>query len=254
MFMKKAERYFIITQELHKKGQVTVLKLASLCQVAGETIRRDLDEMEKSGALKRVHGGAVSLQNVVEAELDIRFEQDIEAKKEIAQKALQIIKPQSSLYMDFGSTTLAFAAELHHIDDLTIYTNSPLLAQTIATNNNLSHKVYILGGQYCPNLRENLGYMTLEAIRQTFVDVAVIGAYAIDEKLGFMDMNDDETEIAKAMLSYAHNKIILADRSKFFKKGRKPISPFEGIDYLISSGEPLEDMQKICDKYKIHYM
>ncbi len=252
--MRKAERYFIIKQELHKKGQVTVLKLASLCQVAGETIRRDLDEMEKNGELKRVHGGAVSFQNVVEAELDIRFEQDIEAKKEIAKKALQIIKPKTNLYIDFGSTTLAFAEELHQIDDLSIYTNSPLLAQTIATNNNPSHKVYILGGRYSPSLRENLGYMTLEAIRQTFVDMAIVGTYGIDENLGFMDMNIDEAEIAKAMLAHAHHKVILADCSKFFKKGTKPISPFLGIDYLISSGDLQEDMQKICDKYKIHYM
>ncbi len=251
--MKKAARHFNIKQELNKKGQVTVLQLAKMFNVTSETIRRDLTILENEKLLQKIHGGAISLSNYVEDSLDERFETNIDAKQDIAEKTLQLIQPYCRLFIDFGSTTLAVATQLHKINDLTIYTNSPLLAQTVKSGGNLSHKVFILGGEYHDKLRENLGYMTLNTIRQYAADVAIVGCAAIDEYMGFMDINPDEGEIAKLMFQNANSKIIVADQSKFFKKSGMQIASFRDVDFLVSSKED-KKMQEICEKHHVTFL
>jgi DeoR/GlpR family transcriptional regulator of sugar metabolism len=250
--MKKVERKFKINLTINKKGQVSIEELTKTFNVTSETIRRDLQELEDEHLIQKVHGGALSLQNNTEDSLHDRFYQNVKAKEIIAQKTISKIKPHSRIFIDFGSTTLAFCEELNKIDNLTIFTNSPLLAKTVYEANH-SHDIYILGGKYLANLHENVGYLTLNSIKNEFVDLSIISTASINLKYGFFNINQDEAEIAKEMIKNSKECMLLADDSKINRKGIWKICSFREIDYLVCN-KYNSDLDNICKTYNIEYI
>lgn len=250
--MKKFERKLKIKLTTNKKGQVKIRELAKAFNVTEETIRRDLKELHDEGLIKKVHGGAVCLEYNVEDTLDERFYMNTKAKEIIARKAIKHVRPYSRIYIDFGSTTLAFSEELSKIDNLEIFTNSPLLAKT-AFEANSSHKVYILGGLFLVQQHQNVGPITVNSIYDEFVDLAITSPVAIDTKHGIFDIDQRKTEIAKAMIKNSRKCMVLADNSKLHKKGIWKTCSLAEIDYLVCDAKN-DEINEICRKYQIHYI
>ncbi|MHA1546639.1 MAG: DeoR/GlpR family DNA-binding transcription regulator, partial [Alphaproteobacteria bacterium] len=170
--MKSAERLQSIQALLYIRGRVLVVELAEQYQVAQETIRRDLVKLEKNGIIRKIHGGAVTSQNKFEQSLATRLTQDIPQKHELASLAAELIPPGSTLFIDFGTTTNVFAEHLKQLSDLTILTNSFLIAATMSQNSTC--EVFVLGGRYDDQIKANMGPMVIDQIGQFFADFAVI--------------------------------------------------------------------------------
>lgn len=234
--MKSAERLQSIRSLLDIRGRVSVVELAEQYQVAQETIRRDLMKLEKNGVVRKIHGGAVSSQNKYEQSLAARFTQYIPQKHELAQIAVELIPAGSTLFIDFGTTTNVFAEHIKELSDLTVFTNSHLIAATLSGNS--SCEVFVLGGRYDDQIKANLGPMVIDGIGQFFADFAVIGIGGVDPKFGFSDQNIDEATIAKAMIARSTESVILADPSKFNRHGIAHVADFSQVDYLVSSEVP----------------
>jgi DeoR family fructose operon transcriptional repressor len=234
--MNSAQRRQSIQALLEVRGRVSVVELAEQYQVVQETIRRDLMKLEKQGIVRKVHGGAVSSQNKFEKTLAARLTQSIPEKHAVAQLAVEIIPPGSTLFIDYGTTTNVFAEHVKHLSDLTVFTNSHLIATNISENSNC--EVFILGGRYDHKIKANLGPMVIDSIGQFFADFAIIGIGGINSKIGFSDQNIDEAQIAKAMIARSNESIVLADKSKFIRHGIAHVADFSQIDYLVSSMRP----------------
>ncbi len=234
--MKSAERLQSIQALLNIRGRVSVVELAEQYHVAQETIRRDLMKLEKNGVVRKIHGGAVSSQNKYEQSLAARFTQDIPQKHELAQLAVDLIPAGSTLFIDFGTTTNVFAEHIKNLSDLTVFTNSHLIAATLSENQ--SCEVFVLGGRYDDQIKANLGPMVIDSIGRFFADFAVIGIGGVDPKIGFSDQNIDEATIARAMIARSNESIVLADPSKFNRHGIAHVADFNQIDYLVSSEQP----------------
>lgn len=54
--MLKKERLVRITQMVNQKGIISINEIMEQLEISDMTARRDLDELEKSGKLLRVHG------------------------------------------------------------------------------------------------------------------------------------------------------------------------------------------------------
>ncbi|MCH2208019.1 MAG: DeoR/GlpR family DNA-binding transcription regulator [Lentisphaerales bacterium] len=251
--MNRIERQLKIRQEVNSKGRVKAINLVERFGVTPETIRRDLNEMEKEGLLEKIHGGAVSLVPV-ENILSERFDENSAEKKDIAQKVTGLIKPAQHILIDFGSTTLAVAEELHKIDDLTIYTNSHVIVQAIAAGGNPTQSIHMLGGHYLPKLRANHGYETINSINKIMADVAIVGIAAVNEDHGLMVVNPDEAAVAESMLDNAKTKIIVGDSSKYFKLGPHKIARMVDVDYFVGSDKENDAMNRLCEKSKVEYL
>jgi len=234
--VKSAERLQSIRSLLDIRGRVSVVELAEQYQVAQETIRRDLMKLEKNGVVRKIHGGAVSSQNKYEQSLAARFTQDIPQKHLLAQLAVDLIPAGSTLFIDFGTTTNVFAEHIKDLSDLTVFTNSHLIAATLSANS--SCEVFVLGGRYNDQVKANLGPMVIDGIGQFFADFAVIGIGGVDQKIGFSDQNIDEATVARAMITRSNECIVLADPSKFNRHGVAHVANFNQIDHLVSSEKP----------------
>lgn len=233
-------RHQKIIELLNSEGQVSVHELAIQFNVTPETIRRDLSKLESDKLLKKIHGGAVNIQSKFEREFDRRVETAVDEKKKIAENAAKIIKPHDTLFIDFGTTTLAFANQVKHVDHLTVITNSPKIAMVILEN--MSNEVILIGGQFIRSHYECLGSIALENISHLFADYAVIGAGAIDPTKGVMDQNIDEAAIARKMSEHSGQTMVLADASKWQKQAISQVITWQAVDFLVTnSGEFIND-------------
>jgi len=247
--MKSEERLQSIQALLNIRGRVSVMELSQQYQVAQETIRRDLVKLEKNGVVRKVHGGAVSSQNKHEHSLSTRFTQNIPQKHQLARAAVELIPPGSTLFVDFGTTTNVFAEHMKELSDLTVFTNSPMIASIFSESS--SCEVFILGGRYDDGVKAVLGPMAIESIRNFYADYSVIGIGGVDPETGMSDQHIEEAAIARAMMARSNENIVLADPSKFNRHGVAHVADFEQIDYLVSSKRPSDAICATLEKYGV---
>jgi len=247
--VKSDERLQTIKTLLSLRGRVTVVELAQQFQVAQETIRRDLQKLEKNGVVQKIHGGAISSQNKYEHSLAARLTQNIREKNELARVAVGLIPPGSTLFIDFGTTTNAFAEHVNKLSDLTVFTNSPIIAATVSENS--SCEVFIIGGRYDDKIKAVYGSIAIDNIKNYYTDFAVIGIGGVDPEIGFSDQHIGEAEIAKTMLARSNESIVLADPSKFNRHGVAHVADFNQIDHLVSSEPPDDEIHAILERHGV---
>ncbi|QBH96648.1 DeoR/GlpR transcriptional regulator [Limnobaculum zhutongyuii] len=235
-------RHQTILEQLSSNGQVFVHDLAEYFNVAQETIRRDLTKLESQKLLKKVHGGAVNIQSKFERNFSERAKVAIDEKKAIAVKAAGVIKSGDTLFIDFGSTTVEFSQSVKMINNLTVITNSPVIASIMQENPTI--ETILIGGQFIGSQYACLGAIALRNISELFADYAVIGVGAIDVNRGIMDQNVDEAAVARKMLENSDKLIALADSSKVNKHAINLVTGWEDVDILVTTSKDF----KIADK------
>ncbi|GMA53394.1 hypothetical protein GCM10025857_47510 [Alicyclobacillus contaminans] len=145
--MLKEERLDAIVALVDQKRTIKVNDIVDKLGVSDMTVRRDLTELEKAGRLKRVHGGAQTLNIYRPEELSHADKQIInkEEKREIAQKAVQLIQEEETVYLGPG-TTIELLADIMEFDNLRVVTNCLPVFQTLNKKRG-NIKVYLVGGE-----------------------------------------------------------------------------------------------------------
>ena len=119
------ERQKKILDTLSRDGSVFVSKLSSELGVTEETIRRDLEKLEKQESLRRTHGGAVPIdETTYELSLEKRKSTNVDAKKRLAKKASEYVVSGDTIFLDASTTTFFMAKEIKHKKNVTVITNS----------------------------------------------------------------------------------------------------------------------------------
>lgn len=233
--VSSSDRRAIILEKLKNNGQVFVNELADIFQVSQETIRRDLNRLEEQRLIKKIHGGAVSSQFGFEMEFNERAKIAAVEKKAIALSAVKLFKPGDSLFIDFGTTTLEFTRHLVEINQLTVITNSPLIANVLHENDSI--KTILIGGEFISSKFECVGAIALDNIKRFFVDYAVIGAGAIHTDVGVMDQDINEASVARQMIENSSRTVVLADGHKLHNHATTLVSGWEKIHYLFTTND-----------------
>src|SRR5665811_2097542 len=109
-------------------------ELSASLGVSQATVRRDLDALAMEGRLRRVHGGAVALdERPSELHFDVKAVEAAQEKARIAACAVALLSPDDTVYLDSGSTVLEAARLLRGWDRrLTVVTNSLPAAMELA--------------------------------------------------------------------------------------------------------------------------
>lgn len=228
-----SERRNIILEKLREDGQVFVNDLAEFFNVSQETIRRDFNKLEEMRYIKKVHGGAVSAQFGFELEFKERAKLAEDEKKAIAEKAAQLVKPGDSLFIDFGTTTMEFARQISGVNDLTVITNSPVIANLF--HDNATTQLILIGGQFGSSKMECVGPIALQSISAFFADYAFIGAGAVSPDAGVMDQNLDEAAIARQMIKQSNQTVVLADGHKINNRATSLVAAWKDIAWLVTT-------------------
>lgn len=241
--MLAVERRNEIIKILNKNSIIKVNELKKEFDVTKETIRRDLESLEKENKLKRVYGGAVPLKKGVEPEYEYRKIKNLKEKKKIAAKTLQYIENGDTIIIDIGTTTLELAKLLSQKNNLFIITNSLKIALEIDLD---KHKVYILGGELRKGEFSSSGYLTQNNLKNFNVDKTIMGIGGISLEKGITDYNIEESFIRREMIKISKEIIGLADYSKFGVNALTHVCDLKEMDLIITD-DNID--KKILDQY-----
>lgn len=237
------ERQHEILALVDTRGRVSVSQLAQQFSVTQETVRRDLDVLENSHSIRRVHGGAIANHNVETVETSFRERTTINSatKERIAKAACEIVPAdfKGSILVDAGSTTAAFAAAMArgNVKDITFIVNSLQVASVLADSD---ANLLMLGGQIRSITNAAVGPDTVHRIRLLRPDFVFLGTNGIDAEFGLSTPDPLEAAVKTEMVTNAQRRILLADDSKFETGSLMQFSELADIDILVTNEEPPE--------------
>lgn len=235
-------RHERILELLARHRRMSVEEIARHLPVSQETIRRDLTALAAQNRLHKFHGGAALPDTLGEGAFRTRMVENLDAKRAIARRAAGLFAGDDSLFIDTGSTTIAFAAELAQRRRLTIVTNSAAIAHLVSRGG--ANTVFLLGGEYRREGGENLGSLVLQQIAGFQPAHAVLTVGGLSEA-GAADFDMQEAEVARAMIAHARQVTLLADASKFGRAAPFLICPPHRISRLVTDRRPPAPMAAV---------
>ena len=220
-----------------------IIDLAEKLGVSDETIRRDIKEMAKYGAVEKIHGGVMLPSTSLEAPFLRRLEAQRREKIRIAKLAATLIIDGETLLIDNGSTSCYVAKALSSHRDLTVVTNSTEVARDLCARNN--NKVFMTGGEIRADDSATYGPTAVNFAKQFATERAILSIAAISADQGFLDCDLGEAEFKRAVLPQAATVIVVADHTKFNRPGVIKVCDFSAIDILLTDQLP---PQSIIDR------
>lgn len=237
------ERRNSILAALREEKHVVVSELAKKFEVSEETIRRDLDKLEKEGHVVKTYGGAVISEDTVnELPYVVRKKANVEAKQKIAELAAEIIMDGDTLILDASSTALFIAQKIKTKKDITLLTNS--IEVLMELSDVTGWKILSTGGSLKERSCALIGSQTEECIERFHVDKAFISCKGVDAEHGFTDSNDAHAAVKRKMIAAASQVFFVVDSSKFGKLSFTSISMFSGVDAVITDRCPNEEWNR----------
>ncbi len=239
------ERKREILKQLQRDGKVRNLDLSKGLNVSEPTIRKDIADLDQEGLLIRTHGGAIHIESTSqEPHFSEKRDTSHTQKEEIARLAIGMIRPNTTILLDSGTTTYEIAKALGD-SPITVVTNSLDIAQLLEGKQNI--EVIVLGGTMRWHTRALVGSLTNSILRRLTVDIAFIGANAISEK-GFSTPNLIEAETKSHMIRSAKRPYIVSDASKIGESSFVQFADFSELAGLIIAGDVPKDFADFCEK------
>lgn len=226
------QRQSFIRQLLTEKGRVVSADLIKLLGVSEHTIRRDLQKLARDGVCKRVYGGAVSHLKQ-SATFETRINQCVDEKSSVAIKCAKLIKNNSCIFIDTGSTYLAMASYIPQNLTLTIVTNSPQIASVLSSRTN--GELILLGGKVNPLTGGTMGADTVNQIRNMVFDQTFIGVCGLDPRAGLSAVYYDDACFKKEVIRQSNEVIAAVIADKMLQVARYKVATCEDIDIIIAS-------------------
>ncbi|MDI3329064.1 MAG: DeoR/GlpR family DNA-binding transcription regulator [Alicyclobacillaceae bacterium] len=211
--MLPEERQKKIVEYLQHHGTLRVTELVERLGVSRETVRRDLQELEQRGVLKKVHGGAILTRTGVEPTFAVRRTTNVREKEAIGRAAAALVEDGDTIFLDLGTTTLEVARHLRGRGRITVVTNSVQAALELIEDEAIT--VYLTGGMLRSGDLSLSGRFARHMLAQFYVDKAFIGVAGISLTGDLTDFHVEEAEIRNMMIERAKEVIVVADHSKF---------------------------------------
>lgn len=238
-----AERQKGIYQHLQKNSSAKVNELAQLFHVSEMTIRRDLEELERKEMVTRTHGGALIIEETGrDLNVEERKTKQLEEKRIIAAKAREFIQEGDILALDASTTVAELAKLLHDIPNLTVVTNSLLVANAVHLYPNVT--LIMCGGIMRQEATSFVGPLA-EAFLQNFhFTKTFFSSNAIHPLNGITDTNMFEISMKRAMIARSKEAIALLDSSKYNKVAFSNVCPFDQVSSIITDDRLSEESRE----------
>jgi DeoR/GlpR family transcriptional regulator of sugar metabolism len=211
----KIDRATAIRQHLFARGYSSISEIAGAVGASEPTVRRDLLALEADGQIQRTHGGAqIAVASGVEIAFESREQINLVAKRAIGEAAFHLLRPDTSVFLDAGTTVLQLARRLRLTPlPLRVFTNCLPVAQVLMSVPMIS--VTLLGGTIRAENASMVGLLAEISLERLWFDQLFLGAGAIHEEGGITSADEREARINTSMLARAAETIVLCDARKF---------------------------------------
>ncbi|WP_338472531.1 DeoR/GlpR family DNA-binding transcription regulator [Niallia sp. XMNu-256] len=234
--MLQEQRHQMIESFLKQQKAVKASELATLLDISIDTVRRDLETLEKKGTLKRVHGGAVLIQNsdnTLNKLFSEREVKNLEKKQEVASLAVELVEEGQAIALNGGTTTIEVAKALVNMfKRLTIITNDLRILSILGANKGFN--VILTGGFFNPEEYTLYGKQCEEILSHFNIDFAFITVNGLSLQHGLTDFRMHEVGVIQAMISRTKYKVVVADSTKFETSSYINVCPLKNIDLIVT--------------------
>jgi len=228
-----AERTARICRMLRDRQSVVIGELAEQFGVSEMTVRRDLDKLERSGAVRRVHGGAMVAERMIfEFDFAARRNANRRAKEAVAREAFKLIQPGWRIILDTGTTTLELACLLAGLKDLTVITPSLAVASQLQFSEGI--QTILLGGVIRRGSPDLTGTVTETVLEMFAADVAFQGADGIGLDGALYNADMRISRVDRKIRERAARTYVLADSTKVGRTALVRHSFLQQVDALIT--------------------
>jgi DeoR family transcriptional regulator of aga operon len=252
-------RWNALLEMLTEDGRVSVEEAAERLSVSHATIRRDFDQLAQQQMINRTRGGAVA--SGVSYDLPLRYKtaKHSAEKQRIGAAAAALVAPGMVVALNGGTTTtevaraLAVRPELTGgVDDaqLTVVTNALNIANELLVRSRM--KIVVTGGVVRPQSFELVGPLGGAILGEVTFDIALLGADAIDVRLGAAAHNEGEAGINAQMVARAKRVVIIADASKLGGHAFARICPIERVDTLVTDSGAVPEQLAAFEAAGVH--
>ena len=231
--MTKEERHEIIMEALIKHGSVLVSDLVSMLNVSAVTVRKDLTELEKSDKLYRSHGKAVLVNPYINnRSVNEKEKLATDEKHAIGREAARLITRNDSICIASGTTVHALARNIVPIHKLTVVSASLPVSNILSQHENID--IYQLGGMLRHSSLSVVGEYASRILDQCSFSKLYLGVDGIDVDYGITTTEIREATLNQKMMAAAQKTIVLADSSKFGRRGFAKIADIDAVDIIIT--------------------
>ena len=227
---------------IQERKVVTINELRELFpDISLMTIHRDLDALAAAGSITKIHGGARNVRHEQDLAFEFRTKDNLASKIQIAEKAATLVKKESSIFLDSGTTCLALAQQLPNFP-MTVITSGPNIAVALAHSSGPSVTM-------CPGdlNKMNLtvsGHSTLQFLERINIDLAFIGVSGYGKQEGFTCGKESEMLVKRQIISCARKVVILCDTAKFHRLMPFTFAHLEDIDIVVCDDNAPKDFIK----------
>lgn len=231
--MLAEERRIKLAEWTQVDGRLDANDAASKLEVAVETVRRDLDILQRRGVVRRVHGGAIAIDRLThEYTIPERLGQNLELKRQVAAAAASFIPDEGCIFVDGGTTTSELSDFLRDKPKLVVVTNSITLASKLADS---STQTIMLGGRIRPASLSSVGAKTVADLADLNADISFIGANGVSFEGGVTAYDTDEAMVKRTMMSNSIERILLVDSGKFGSSYPARFATFDAFDRVVTN-------------------
>jgi DeoR family transcriptional regulator of aga operon len=240
-----------IVELINEHGTVSFSQLKDeFPNVSEMTLRMDLRLLDEAKRIVRIHGGAKSVQVVIGTDdyLSKRSVRNISEKQRIAEKAVGLIRPDTTIFLDSGSTA-TIAARLFPDQSNLIYTTGLSCATELA---NLSKPaVMIPGGTLNRYSQSVCGIGAVKELKRVNFSQTFLGVTSYSSGTGFTCGSNDEAILKETAIRQSDQTIVLMDSSKVGVKGTFNICGLDRVDMVISDGNLPEEFLEECRRFQV---
>ena len=251
--MQPNERYDIIMQKLATQEMVTISELVQMFGVSVETLRRDLNYLERKQYIKKVYGGAILFNRPASiVDYNLRMEENLAEKEAIGRKCAELINDGDTIFLGPGATVLQVARNLKEHKRLTVVTTSMFAALELRKTD---AKIFFIGGYI-----DNDGACTSQIIpgesvwEQFYPPKAIIGAGGISISRGITDFSVSDGLALGQIVRRAASVYVVADNSKFGLVHSCTTCPLSSVNYIITGYRAKEDILASYSTYKQRFL
>ena len=227
------ERHSRILSLLQQNGSISVTQLSELFKVSEVTIRKDLSYLEQQKKLYRTHGSAILISPYIgDRHVNEKEKKNVSEKQAIGAAAAALIAPEDSVIIASGTTVAFLAREIKPQGHLTVITASVPVTRILSQNPDID--VIQLGGITRSSSVSVVGPFAEAMLRNFNCSKLFIGVDGIDLEFGLTTTNMLEASLNCAMIEAAQKVVVLADSSKFGRRGFSKICELEAVDRIIT--------------------
>ena len=231
--MTKEERHEMIMEALIKHGSVQVSDLVSMLDVSAVTVRKDLTDLEKSDKLYRSHGKAVLVNPYINnRSVNEKERLSTDEKHAIGREAARLITRDDSIAIASGTTVHALARNIQPIHKLTVVSASLAVSNILSQHENID--IIQLGGMLRHSSLSVVGEYAADILSQCSFSKLYLGVDGIDFEFGITTTDMREATLNQKMIAAAQKTIVLADSSKFGRRGFAKIADIDVVDIIIT--------------------